>query len=127
MDPVSLTVSTFTLGGVALKAASGAKRLHTDYRCAEQDARHVKSQYEQLCSNIEQCSGLAGNNSGRQGKEALRELAASWPKHHAIGTKKEKLRFALTQRSKQMEAVQRLKDLESSQILTAGLESTQIL
>ncbi|RDW94877.1 hypothetical protein BP5796_00640 [Coleophoma crateriformis] len=127
MDPLSATVSTFTLGGIAVKAASSVNQLHADYRGAEQDARHVKNQHELLQANLEKYKGFPADALSELGREALQELATSWPEHRATDTRKGRLRFAITARSKHMDAIHRLKDLESSATLTAELESVRIL
>lgn len=122
MDPFSVTLGVVALTGTLLTAASKVDAFHSSYQKAGKDNHHIQDQKKQLQFNQTLLEELKSNlpSSVQNGlKSSLADLEAALPSEHYLGKQREKLRWAaFGGKQKAQDKIARLKEIESSAILT---------
>ncbi|KAH8780492.1 ankyrin repeat-containing domain protein [Hyaloscypha finlandica] len=124
------SVSVTALAGYIATTASAFNTVHSNYRNADKDSRHIQLQKEHLQLNQAMLNDLIPNTSNTLHglKSSLADIETALPTRPCAGKKRDKLRWAAYGgKRKAQEEIGRLKEIETSTAVTLLLTTNDKL
>jgi len=129
-DMALFSVSVTALAGYIATTASAFNTVHSNYRNADKDSRHIQLQKEHLQLNQAMLNDLIPNTSNTLHglKSSLADIETALPTRPCAGKKRDKLRWAAYGgKRKAQEEIGRLKEIETSTAVTLLLTTNDKL
>jgi hypothetical protein len=125
-DPFSLSVGTISLLSAGAQAVKAINELHSDYRDAGKQAIHARAQHVLLRENVllakSHNTSLQSRPKILASQLALERIEEEFPANFRSDRKRDRVRWALKDKSKLKDPVCRLKETEISTILALQLQ-----
>jgi hypothetical protein len=124
------SVSVTALAGYVATTASGLNTVHSDYRNADKDSRHIQLQKEHLQINQGMLNNLLPKTPSTLHaiKSSLSDIESALPAQPCTGRKREKLRWAAYGgKRKAQQEIGKLKEVETSTTVTLLLTANNKL
>jgi hypothetical protein len=120
-DPFSLAVGAITIAQVGGLAAKYARDIRSNYRDAEKQIKHAKTQWEMLQSNLGSTYFLSNENCSA-GQSSFEAIGHSFPDDLRFDSRRARLRWAAKKKDNVAEVLGQLKETEISMILKLLLD-----
>jgi hypothetical protein len=123
MDPLSVPASIIALGGAGTGVATALKTFYKDYREAPSQMLHAQRQGLQVQTNHAQLNNLPQQlrEAIQPANSSIRDVQSALPHGLSSHRKRDRLKWAMSGRGKVDVEISRLKEAESSTILTLSV------